>query len=224
MNFLFAEKLLLRTPARSSKYYTDIDRQKLLDDLFFRLALYLASSGFYEKLRRADFRIERLTDREQLTIERYFNRISYRPTPFGLFSAVSLISWSDGTYLAIQNANFNITANPDQTYVMIMGRELLLKELDPAALYIPNFTLYRTANEYRFIRTGIEEANNKREYLLQSTAFSKSLKDLISFCSTAIDPKTGEFMKADLSGEAIASMMILSEQVTLQKGQIFDVP
>ncbi|WP_259065786.1 lantibiotic dehydratase [Mucilaginibacter sp. X4EP1] len=187
MNFIFAEKLLLRTPAKSGEYYINTDRQKALDDLFFRLALYLASPGFYEKLSRVEFRYDRLSDREQLTIERYLNRISFRPTPFGLFSAVSLISWDNASHLPLQGNNFKITAQPDQTYVMILGRQLLLNELGPASLYIPNFTLYRAANEYRFIRTSIEYANYKREYLLQSTVFSKSLKDLIFFCSTGKD-------------------------------------
>jgi len=60
---------------------------------------------------------------------------------------------------------------------------ILYLELGPASLYTPNFTLYRSANEYRFIRTAIEQTSNKREYLLQSTAFSKSLKDLFLYSS-----------------------------------------
>jgi hypothetical protein len=35
MNFIFAEKLLLRTPAKSWKYYIDTDRQKMPDEAAF---------------------------------------------------------------------------------------------------------------------------------------------------------------------------------------------
>jgi lantibiotic biosynthesis protein len=183
MNFIFSEKLLLRTPAKSWQHYVGTDRQKLLDDLFFRSALYLATPDFYEKLSRADFDYDRLSDREQLTLERYFNRISYRPTPFGLFSAITLISWREDTLIKVSDNNFRLTVQPDQTYVMMIGADLLSKELGAASLYRPNFTLYRTANEFRFIRSAIEFEKYKREYLLQSTAFSKPLKDLLAYCT-----------------------------------------
>jgi len=91
------------------------------------------------------------------------------------------------------DSKFRITVQPDQTFVVAMGADLLLKELGEASLYMPNFTLYRTANEYRFIRTGIAYAKDKREYLLQSTAFSKSLKDLLAYCTTGRSP--GDIIK-----------------------------
>jgi lantibiotic biosynthesis protein len=169
-------------PAKSWKLYTNTDRQALLNDSFFRTALYLASPGLFERLNLADFKYERMSEREQLTIQRYFNRISFRPTPFGLFSSVSLVSWGSKTDVEILEHDLKITVQPDQTYVMTMGRELLLNELAPISSFIPNPSLYRTANEYRFIRTSIDNSNNKRDYLLQSTAFSKSLKDLIVYC------------------------------------------
>jgi thiopeptide-type bacteriocin biosynthesis protein len=184
MNIVFAESLLLRTPAKSWKYYCDIDRQEILNDPFFQLALYLASPGFFEKVSRADFMYERLSERERITVERYFNRISYRPTPFGLFAAVSLISWGGDTRLPGPGSPFRLTALPDQTYVMLISRDLLSKELAGVSHYQSNYTLYRSANEYRFIRTAVKSAKFKREYLLQSTAFSKSLKDLLFYCST----------------------------------------
>jgi len=183
MKFFFAEKLILRMPAKSWKLYTNTDRQALLNDSFFRTALYLASPGLFERLNLADFKYERMSEREQLTIQRYFNRISFRPTPFGLFSSVSLISWGAKTNMEVLEHDFKIAAQPDQAYVMRMGGVLVLDELAPISSFIPNPTLYRSANEYRFIRSSIDNLNNKRDYLLQSTAFSKSLKDLIVYCS-----------------------------------------
>jgi thiopeptide-type bacteriocin biosynthesis protein len=183
MKITFAENLLLRTPAKSWRDGLNHDRQEILDDPFFQLALYLASPDFYEKINRAAFKYEQLSDREQLTIERYLNRMSYRPTPFGLFAAVSLISWGSETCLEIPDESFGLTALPDQAYILAMGSELLLNEFSAISLYRPNFTIYRGQNEYRFIRTSVNDVKSQREYLLQATVFSKTLKDLLLFGS-----------------------------------------
>ena len=159
------------------------DPQYFLNDGHFRAALYLASPVFFASLERQHFQAGNLTEREENTLWKYINHCCFRPTPFGLFSSVSLISWDENTALDMQDSDFKVTAGPDQSFVMMMGRELLLGELGPASLYIPNFTLYRSANEYRFIRTAIEQTSNKREYLLLSTAFLKLLKDLILYSS-----------------------------------------
>ena len=40
----------------------------------------------------------------------------------------------------------------------------------------------------------------------------------------AIDPKTGEFKDGFISGEDIATLLILSKPVEIKKGQQFDLP
>ena len=183
MSYLFAKHLLLRMPVKNPADYA-AESQSFLDDPFFRSALYLASHSFFSSLEQQNFQSEKLTEKEKNTLRKYINRYCFRPTPFGLFSSVSLIQWANAPGPQIQDPpNFTVCIHADQTYQAILGQDLLDKELNGLASYTGNPSIYRALDEYRFFRTGLDESFRQREYLLQSIAFSKLLKDLIAYCS-----------------------------------------
>jgi hypothetical protein len=183
MSYLFAKHLLLRMPVKSPADYV-AESQTFLNDLFFRSALYLASPSFFSRLEQQNFQTEKLSEKEKNTLRKYINRYCFRPTPFGLFSSVSLIHWANAPGPQIQEApNFTVCIRADQAYQAILGQDLLDNELNGLANYEGNPSIYRALNEYRFFRTGLDETFRHREYLLQSIAFSKLLKDLIAYCS-----------------------------------------
>lgn len=182
MSYLFAKHLLLRMPVKSPADYA-AESQTFLDDLAFRSALYLASTSFFSSLEQQGFQSKDLSEKEENTLRKYINRYCFRPTPFGLFSSISLIQWESSPKNQIQGkTDFEASIHADQTYQALLGQGLLDEELAEQAAYEGNPSLYRALTEYRFFRTGLDENFRQREYLLQSIAFSKLLKDLIAYC------------------------------------------
>jgi hypothetical protein len=152
--------------------------QAMLDDLFFRAALYLASPVLYESLARSAFCAGKLTESEKLSVSKYFNRFCFRPTPFGLFASVSLAQW--GEEMLFPDGPLNVYIEPDQAYSQGLGEAMLRNGLSGECLYEPNPTLYKVMDAYRFVRTDV--TSGSRAYLLQSIGYSKILKELLDFC------------------------------------------
>jgi thiopeptide-type bacteriocin biosynthesis protein len=181
MNYRLAQHLLLRMPVKNPSDY-GCEPQSFLDDLFFRAAVLLATPAFYEMLNRREFQAAALSGKEANTLQKYINRYCYRPTPFGLFSAVSLVEWGTNDETVQPNyIAFVRTAMPLQHLV---ASYLLEGEVKEQSTYETNPSLYRVLNEYRFFRTGLDETGKQRDYQLQSIAFSKLLKDLLTRCSS----------------------------------------
>lgn len=180
MKYIFAPHLLLRMPVKKPADYTS-KLQSFLDDPFFRAALYLATPGFYQVIEKQGFHAGKLSEKETTTLRKYINRFCFRPTPFGLFASITLAGWATQTARA-GHPNLKVHFQTDQTYQAIAGRELL-NQAGPEQLQLTgNPSLYRILGEYRFFRTTITNDVKRREYLLQSIAFSKLLKDLVTWC------------------------------------------
>jgi thiopeptide-type bacteriocin biosynthesis protein len=182
MSYLFSKHLLLRMPVKKPEDYAAAN-QIFLDDPHFLSALYLASPVFFATLERQHFESGNLTGKEENTLRKYINRFCFRPTPFGLFASVSLVQWSaEPGPQDFRPPVFKAKYQADQTFQAILGKDLLGRELAEQARYESNPSIYRVVNEYRFLRSAPDESFRQREYLLQSIAFSKLLKDLISWC------------------------------------------
>lgn len=178
---LFAQHLLLRMPVKSPADYS-ADAQSFLEDCLFLSAIYLATPSFYESIKRHGFQNNKLSKKEANTLQKYINRYCFRPTPFGLFASVSLAEWSDKAPSRNFKQHFQACVHADMTYQNALGSNLLENELYTQATYEGNPSIYRVMNEYRFFRERMDEACRRREYLLQSIAFSKLLKDLLAYC------------------------------------------
>jgi len=160
----FMPGLLLRTPL-----WSFADRRpaaEALADNTFRLAVFLASTDFYRALETKGFRYEALSGRERMTLEKYVNRIRFRPTPFGLFSAVSATQWSDeGTIRTDEPGESRLHLLPDHS-LSLMAAESSTAGLSEAG-YELNPTLYFAAREFRFIKSEPTETTRLR-FLLES--------------------------------------------------------
>jgi thiopeptide-type bacteriocin biosynthesis protein len=89
--------LFLRAPFYSFAAYDPELLPVVLEDPVFQNALYLASPAFYGVLRSAGFNWEVLSEKEKHTVWKYYNRMSFRPVPFGSFSSFCLTSWGTHT-------------------------------------------------------------------------------------------------------------------------------
>jgi thiopeptide-type bacteriocin biosynthesis protein len=183
MRYQFADHILLRMPAKNPANYRSLP-QSFLNDPFFLAALKLATPRFFALLESKGFQAGELSAKEKYTLQKYINRYCFRPTPFGLFASVSLTKWgippeeTKGPPNLLAHIS---TAMPVQHQLYEKWRNL---DMLDQTIFEPNPSLYRVLQEYRFIRTGLEEAGQQREYQLQSIAFSKVLKNLLKLCST----------------------------------------
>lgn len=201
-DYQFAEHLLLRMPANSRDSYHR-DRQHHLNDPYFRAALYLASPLFYSCLEQKNFDHAALSDKERFTLQKYINRYCFRPIPFGLFAGVTLIRWAERSGFDLNAIRLeDAVIVPDQGFVLKLAEEILQGEMKSKALYEPNPTIYRLLGELRFISTEIDEQDRLRKYLLQSTDYSKVLKDLSLFCTV---PKPREEIVQEICRLALCS-------------------
>jgi HNH endonuclease len=91
------------------------------------------------------------------------------------------------------------------------------------AIYAPPVMLWQADKaDIFYSHTEDFSSSEKKRNEEQTISFNLSPEQLKNLMAT--DPKTGEQKKGELSGPEMASLLILSEQVTLQEGQTFDLP
>lgn len=174
MSLYFLPQLLLRTPLLQAG-----DRrqaEELLRSKEFRLAIFLASAGFYQALSSRGFRYSALSAREQLTVNKYINRMRFRPTPFGLFSAVSLVNWGEDKTIAVSApGGVRLILEPDHSLSLLVARD---QEPGAAEIhYQLNSTLYKAGKEYRFIKSE-QGAKGKLHFVLESFEINPATRAL----------------------------------------------
>jgi thiopeptide-type bacteriocin biosynthesis protein len=190
MEYTFAPYLLLRMPVKSPADY-DGNFQHFLNDRPFRSAIYLASPVFYSTLEKHGFKIDHLTEKELTTLQKYVNRYCFRPTPFGLFASITLLKWPSQVNTS-SKIKLSVHVNASMAVQNHIYENWVKPELIPQISYTGNPSLYRLSNEYRFFRTHVDDAGKQRNYLLQSIAFTKLLKELIANCGTGSTRKSLE--------------------------------
>lgn len=173
---------MLRSPLYSFSQY-DPDRLEVLSGtLTFRNALFLASPVFYRILEKKNFEFSRLNEKERYGLLRYYNRMSFRATPFGAFASVSLLSW--------QTADTETVLAPehDSLLHLLPGQELLtllLETAAPAAGEEPlmlNPTLYRAAGHYRYVK-GERKEGTKLLFALTGMAAEPLTETIVTLLS-----------------------------------------
>lgn len=151
--YRFSTSLFLRSPSFSANAFGMGKLQELLDNSFFRSALYFASIELYRQVESKEFCSQRLNKRICQSLLKYFNRMCYRPTPFGLCSAFSVLDWSankDG--LRIED-NGKIHIRADFRLSAALGRSFEDRAKSNNLTYYSNTTTYSFAKELRYINT-----------------------------------------------------------------------
>lgn len=140
------EKAFLRTPVYSFLRYDPDRLPELLGTVLFRNAIRLASADFYAVLESQAFVYTNLTGKQQLTLLKYYNRMCFRPVPFGLFAPYSLVRWGDGAMLRL--------ASDEKLSLHVLPRLPALDEEQPGEpMVCVNPTLYKVHREWRYIRS-----------------------------------------------------------------------
>lgn len=192
MDYQFAPCLLLRSPFFSYLQYNINQTENILHDQYFQTALYLASPQLYQMLAAKNFEIKDLTTKEQVSILRYYNRMSFRPTPFGSFSSYTTVRWElDAPIRLDKEENAWLHVNFDQEAVLQLADGL--NEYDVSQhLYHCNPALYKAGLEFRFIKTNYTPEKKHASFALESYEYNKVTADLIVFCQHK--PRNGQAM------------------------------
>lgn len=166
----FDPGVMLRVPLYSFSAYDPALLKELVGTPVFQNALFLASPAFFRIIEKKAFDWSCLSEKERYGLLRYYNRMSFRATPFGAFASVSLLRWRPGDQPAA------LSADQDSCLHLLPGQELLtslLENLPPPGGPEPlmlNPTLYRTGDQFRYIKSHRKEGSLKYEFVLTAIA------------------------------------------------------
>jgi len=186
LNVFFSPYLFLRTPALSYKNYDIPELEKALKTQFFQAAIFFASDSLYTELSRCNFDYQLLDNKVKLSLQKYFNRMCYRPTPFGMFSAFSSLKWdlSNESSICFLDDNRQIYINPDFQFSVDLARKMEQSGHFPNVKYYSNNSIYTTKREKRYLTNGFNYNAKKTDFLIVSYQADGLLNKLIGFCKT----------------------------------------
>lgn len=186
-NYKFLNDLLLRSPFYSYKQFAADKIEEIINDDYFLTALYLASPQLYTLLATKRFDFKSLTSKERLSIKKYYNRMCFRPTPFGSFSSFTLASWGPDELIWLNEENAKLHLNIDQEIVLLLTEGLIGNNPENFT-YICNPTLYKSGRDFRFVKTNYSEDRKKILFDLESYESNTLTSALINFCSGSFKP------------------------------------
>jgi len=182
MNFHFTSEVLMRTPALPFNRYSEEELRELCCSEMFRSAILLSSPSFYLELKKKHFDYTRLNNRERHSLRKYFNRMCYRPTPFGLFAGFARVPWyKDAAAILLGEQRALLKA--DQGLYLALAAKLQEK-LGEHGAYVLNSTLYHTGGEFRFFGTQHLPGVYALQFTMESFEASAFIKQLLKFCAS----------------------------------------
>jgi len=183
-DYIFNPYLFLRTPALS---YRDCDYGQLkgiIKTPFFKSAIFFASESLYTELQAADFEYDRLSDKAKLSLQKYFNRMCHRPTPFGMFSAFSSLYWAsvEPNERCILDDNGKVHVNPDFQFTAELARKMEQSGEFENVKYFPNSAIYGMKGEKRYLTERFDHKKKKTEFYINSFEPNRLLNRLLNYC------------------------------------------
>jgi thiopeptide-type bacteriocin biosynthesis protein len=159
--------------------------QDWVRDPLVRAAIYLASPSLSERL--ADWlRQPSGAAFESLrpALFRYFVRMTSRATPFGLFASISLGRFGSGAFEIGPRAALRRHTWLDLGYVYpLVAQAVASREVRAALNYLPNSTLIRTEEGWRYVEETVEKDRRRRD--LVRAGSSEILDEVLAFAQQA---------------------------------------
>ncbi|SFF04022.1 thiopeptide-type bacteriocin biosynthesis domain-containing protein [Chitinophaga sp. CF118] len=183
MKYAFFPTLIVRNPVFSFLDYPSFDGQQLLADNFFRAALYIASLDFYNELEKRAFDYNKLSTAQKNTLQKYYNRACFRPTPFGAFSSLTGIEWSNNDTVLL-NEHVKAHLKLDYHSSLELSERLIHQEAKNILPYKSNTSLYKISKHLRYIRHDLDSQKLQRSFSIVSLSKNKIIEEIVQFCST----------------------------------------
>ncbi|WP_160713429.1 lantibiotic dehydratase [Chitinophaga solisilvae] len=156
----------------------DIYAQPLLQE-----AIYLASPELHQLLLQWLSENTALKPHKEqkllLTLYKYLLRMSTRCTPYGLFAGCAAgATGTDATAITFSGDDAEKVARLDMHYLTGIAGELLQdSEIADTLTYLPNTSIYRVGNTYRYYES--QWKDNRRHYFLSTFSHTPYLEDLL---------------------------------------------
>lgn len=150
-DYLFHPMVMERTPYYPFATY-EMPLARIMRDPSFATAILLSSKSLYEALGRKHFLYEHLSEKEKFSVRQYFNRMCYRPTPFGLFAGVSTMTWDRRRPDLPLTGGYRVKSMIDYKHGMLMAERMIRRRAGFSPVYGLNTSLYRVGDEYRYIK------------------------------------------------------------------------
>ena len=196
--------------------------ESLCKNKLFLEAIYLASPELWNIIQRyltGGFTPEEIK-RLRKTLVKYYLRMSFRSTPFGIMAGISKGTWGEATEMILQpHNNYRQSVRIDMGYLgticnSVMKNPRKLQNI----IYYPNDTIYRTAGYLRFfeyqmrgIRRSYKLSKVERDIyvdrVLTAAQSGATFQDLVkSLVDDEIDVDTA----SDFVEEIIGSKILIS--------------
>lgn len=207
-NFTCLPAIILRSPLYSFCDYNPKNLQSYLTDPYFISAIYLASPQLYKIVEDANYDVQLLNKSQQLSLLKYANRMHYRPTPFGSFSAFSITQWDQRNQIQLACLNdLKFHVEWDHEIALKLSSSHTIEKWEDEMLYV-NHTLYEIKDEYRYMRTHLNFEAQTVNFSLEAFYADPLIKEVLSL----IEPtKTGRQLLATLC-----------EQLNFKPGEAYD--
>jgi thiopeptide-type bacteriocin biosynthesis protein len=179
--YRFFPVTVLRIPAFSFSTYAPANLAEALKNDYFKTALRTASVPLYEQLEKKSFELAALSGKEQLAVWKYVNRICFRPTPFGLFAAVSAVSWGVGDGIRVGRRTIHTQASFAEA--IRLGQQHRSLAGASALLYRLNTSIYDCGDHLRYLAAAANTANTAFEFAIASVAKMEKWDDFRRFCA-----------------------------------------
>jgi hypothetical protein len=175
MKYSFYPKLLIRTPAKPFSNFSPESLSRVLLDKDFQQALFMASPDLYIELKKHGFAYELLAVEHRMAAYKYYNRMSYRATPFGAFASVSLLNWEvhdkpmlrDTEQLLITFPNFG-------------GADPIGAWTEETLIYV-NPSIYKLGSQFRYLFRQCSSGEERSTFKLMKVYKSRLLAKLLKF-------------------------------------------
>lgn len=149
MKLTFHPDLIVRTPFFPLENLFNTTLDEILANSYFREALYIASPELAAEVFNAT---EDLSDPLKLVVLKYFNRMCFRCTPYGLFAGCGKIKWGTTSRITRNHKQINRRSRLDKEYIIKLLKSLgIERELLFQLNLSLNNTLYQVGDHIRMI-------------------------------------------------------------------------
>ena len=231
-------RFIFRTPVYSFNLLENKNRlmyeTELLIDGLFQEAIYLASSEFFNEIRRDNQ--GRLVGKDaikyRISLLKYFTRMCTRCTPFGLFAGCGIGKMSERSNIVpVRVSEFKNSTRLDMDYLCALVKDIENHEPVKRQLkFFPNTSIYNSGNNLRY--TEYFYAKEKRKYNLTAVESADYLQKVLDEAENGrtIDELTGLLADEDITfeeageyiGELVQNQLLVSElEPSVTGGELF---
>ncbi|MGR3811069.1 lantibiotic dehydratase [Jiulongibacter sp. NS-SX5] len=177
-NYTFYSSLVLRTPSWPVlDKVSEKEIQEFIANPHFLEALLIASPVLHDAVMKSLAEEADLSQDVTLSLAKYILRASNRCTPFGLFSGISLVKWTEDDGLKVKTKARRKTKF-DMNFLSALKRQIEhTLEIREKLIFYPNTSLYEANGQFRFVEYQME--GGKRTYQLTAILQNAVLEKLL---------------------------------------------